>query len=51
MVERRTAAALTAQFGISYNTWRKLIGGDPIRASVLERLQARLADLRCALGQ
>lgn len=45
MVDRRTDAALTEQFGISYNTWRKLIAGEPIRASVLTRLQARIDGL------
>jgi len=43
-VERRTDVALTAQFGISYNTWRKLIAGQPIRSSVLSRLEARLEE-------
>lgn len=43
-VERRTDVALTAQFGISYNTWRKLIAGMPIRSSVLSRLEARLEE-------
>ena len=42
MVDRRTDAALTEQFGISYNTWRKLIAGGPVRASVLSRVQARI---------
>lgn len=42
LVDRRTDSALRAQFGISYNTWRKLIAGLPVRASVLDRLQARL---------
>lgn len=41
-VDRRTNTALNAQFGISYNTWRKMIAGLPIRASVLNRLEARL---------
>lgn len=41
-VDRRTDTALNAQFGISYNTWRKMIAGLPIRASVLNRLEARL---------
>ncbi|WP_019516912.1 hypothetical protein [Sphingomonas sp. Mn802worker] len=41
-VDRRTDTALTAQFGISYNTWRKMIAGQPVRASVLDRLEARL---------
>lgn len=45
MVTHRTDAALTERFGISYNTWRKLIGGHPVRASLLTRLEARLAML------
>lgn len=42
MVDCRTEAAVNAQFGISYNTWRKLIAGQPVRASLLSRLQARI---------
>ena len=42
IVHRRTDPALTAQFGISYNTWRKMIAGQPVRVSLLARLQARL---------
>ncbi|MCE7798417.1 hypothetical protein LWE61_17910 [Sphingobium sufflavum] len=45
MVTHRTDAALTERFGISYNTWRKLIAGMPVRASVLSRLEARVAML------
>lgn len=41
----RTDAALTERFGISYHTWRKLIGGKPVRASLLARLEARVAML------
>ncbi len=48
IVDRRTDRALTEQFGISYNTWRKLIAGEPIRASVLTRLEARLDRLENA---
>lgn len=42
MVTHRTDEALNARFGISYNTWRKLIAGQPVRASLLSRLEARL---------
>lgn len=42
MVTHRTDAALNARFGISYNTWRKLIAGRPVRASLLSRLEERL---------
>ncbi len=45
MVTHLTDEALNAQFGISYNTWRKLIAGKPVRASLLARLEARLASL------
>lgn len=45
MVTYRTDAALTERFGISYNTWRKLIGGQPVRASLLTRLEERLSQL------
>jgi hypothetical protein len=37
--------ALNAQFGISYNTWRKLAAGQPVRASVADRLLVRLSRL------
>ncbi len=49
MVTYRTDEALNARFGISYNTWRKLIAGQPVRASLLNRLEARLDTLE-ALG-
>ncbi|HEX7855714.1 MAG TPA: hypothetical protein VF503_18675 [Sphingobium sp.] len=45
MVTHRTDEALNARFGISYNTWRKLIAGQPVRASLLTRLEARLDSL------
>lgn len=45
MVTDRTDEALMERFGISYNTWRKLIAGRPVRASLLCRLQARVAKL------
>lgn len=38
----RTDEALNAQFGISYNTWRKLVAGDPVRASLGARLVQRI---------
>lgn len=40
----RTDAALQDRFGISYNTLRKIESGEPIRASVAQRLKTRLAD-------
>ena len=45
MVTHRTGEALNSRFGISYNTWRKLMAGQPVRASLLSRLEARLASL------
>jgi hypothetical protein len=45
MVTYRTDEALNDRFGISYNTWRKLIAGQPVRASLLNRLEARLETL------
>jgi hypothetical protein len=45
MVTHRTDEALNARFGISYNTWRKLIAGQPVRASLLSRLEARIESL------
>lgn len=39
-----TDPALQAGFGISYNTWRKVRAGEPVRCSVADRLERRLAD-------
>jgi hypothetical protein len=41
-VHKLSDAALNEQFQISYNTWRKLIQGAPIRASLADRLEQRL---------
>jgi hypothetical protein len=41
-VGHKTPEALNERFGISYNTWRKLIAGQPVRTSVLMRLEQRL---------
>lgn len=38
----RTDETLNDQFGISYNTWRKLQAGIPIRVSLAGRLLKRL---------
>jgi hypothetical protein len=43
MVIKQTDASLMDRFGISYTTWRKLVAGKPVRASLLERLKDRLA--------
>lgn len=41
----RTDEALNDRFGISYNTWRKLLAGQPIRMSLAKRLKIRIAAL------
>lgn len=41
----RTDEALNARFGISYNTWRKLLAGQAIRPSLAGRLTERIAAL------
>jgi hypothetical protein len=41
----QTDEVLMRQFGISYNTWRKVRDGQPIRRSVAERLEHRLAEM------
>lgn len=41
----RTDETLNERFGISYNAWRKLLAGEPIRASVAARLMARIEAL------
>lgn len=41
-VRGETDEVLTAQFGISYNTWRKVRSGQAIRASVATRIENRL---------
>lgn len=40
----RTDEALMERFGISYNTFRKIEAGLPIRKSLAERLEVRLQD-------
>jgi hypothetical protein len=42
LVASRTRESLNDRFGISYNTWRKLIAGDPVRSSLALRLQERI---------
>lgn len=44
----RTDEALNARFGISYNSWRKILAGQPIRPSLAHRLTARIEALRAA---
>lgn len=39
---RQSRDELMERYGISYNTWRKLRAGVPIRASLAERLEQRV---------
>ncbi|EXS72060.1 hypothetical protein [Sphingobium sp. Ant17] len=48
LVAGRTDEALNARFGISYNTWRKLLAGQPIRPSLADRLKGRIAALEAS---
>lgn len=48
MVRGETDPVLMQQFGISYNTWRKIRSGNAIRWSLAERLETRLACERVA---
>lgn len=41
-VRGETDSILTEQFGISYNTWRKVRIGKSIRASVAARIESRV---------
>ncbi len=43
-----TGSALMTRYGISYNTWRKLRVGDPVRDSLAERLERRVLELEAA---
>jgi hypothetical protein len=48
-LDGRTDAKLTARFGISYNTWRKIAAGEGVRASVAARLLVRLSTLEVGI--
>lgn len=41
-VGAKTDEDLNDRFGISYNTWRKLMAGKPVRLALLSRLERRL---------
>lgn len=41
----RTDEALNDRFGISYNTWRKLIAGHPVRRSLAQRITERVTHI------
>ncbi|MEC3909754.1 hypothetical protein U5A82_04505 [Sphingobium sp. CR2-8] len=45
----QTDEALNSRFGISYNTWRKLVAGQPVRRSLAERVTCRVSQMtQCA---
>ncbi|QJU56369.1 hypothetical protein HL653_11820 [Sphingomonas sp. AP4-R1] len=46
-VHAQTDEALTDQFGLSYNTWRKIKLGMPIRASLADRVEQRVRGQQC----
>ena len=48
-LDGRTDEKLNARFGIGYNTWRKIITGQGVRASVADRLMARLSSLEASV--
>lgn len=48
IVSCQTDEGLTEQFGLSYNTWRKIRSGLPIRASVAERVELRMRKVMAA---
>jgi hypothetical protein len=41
-VRCQTDEVLNEQFGVSYNTWRKIIAGLPVRTSLANRLENRI---------
>lgn len=44
----QTSPVLMTYFGISYNTYRKIRAGEPIRSSVADRLERKVAERRKA---
>ncbi|KEQ52123.1 hypothetical protein [Sphingobium chlorophenolicum] len=46
-----TDEGLNDRFGISYNSWRRLMAGQPVRASLLARLERRLETEASAWGR
>lgn len=46
-----TDEKLQPAFGISYNTWRRIRQGQPLRRSVAERLMNRLIEAKPAGGR
>jgi len=50
LVASQTDASLRDRFGISYHTWRKLRAGEPVRTSLIERLESRVRNLEAQAG-
>ena len=50
-LDGRTDEKLNARFGIGYNTWRKIVAGQGVRASVADRLIERLSSLEASIGR
>lgn len=42
LVGSRTDECLNSRFGISYNSWRKILAGKPVRASLAARVEAKV---------
>lgn len=42
LVTGQTDEALNDRFGISYNTWRKLVAGRPVRRALAQRVTQRV---------
>lgn len=47
----RTEKALRDRFGISYYTWRRICDGVPVRTSLLDRLEIRVAKLETTVAR
>ncbi len=45
ILDGQTDEKLMPQFGISYNTWRKVRAGMPIRSSVATRLERKVRSI------
>ncbi|MFT3965017.1 MAG: hypothetical protein QM690_03950 [Sphingobium sp.] len=51
LVTGRTDEQLTVRFGISYNSWRKIMAGEPVRPSLARRLEERVRRLQRGEGR
>lgn len=47
---KKTDESISEVFGISYNTWRKIVRRDPIRYSLANRLEHRISVMRRSVG-